>query len=102
MVTLKQTKQIGEKLGVIFVEESSHNIKGITVQTLKKGILVEMEHGKRYAKFGINVTNNNLLFSAKIALAHLIEFPDYYERLEKLEQNAEKWWEGRRKPKIII
>ena len=29
----------------------------------------------------------------KIALAHLNEFPDYYDRLEKMEREAEEFWE---------
>lgn len=34
----------------------------------------------------MNMTNNNILITGKIALAHLNEFPDYYKRLEKLEK----------------
>jgi len=30
--------------------------------------------------------------TGKIALAHLNEFSDYYDRLEKLEEAAEKFW----------
>jgi hypothetical protein len=28
----------------------------------------------------------------KIALAHMKEFPDYYERLERMEKEAEREW----------
>ncbi|WP_245618719.1 DUF5661 family protein [Methanogenium cariaci] len=31
--------------------------------------------------------------TGKIALAHLNEFPDYYERLEKMETEAEEFWD---------
>lgn len=41
-----------------------------------EGINVELEHGK--VNPITNVTNNNLLATAKIALAHLNEFPNYY------------------------
>jgi hypothetical protein len=30
--------------------------------------------------------------TGKIALAHLNEFPDYYDRLEKMEKEADKFW----------
>lgn len=40
------------------------------------GINIELEHG--LINPITNVTNNNLLLTAKIALAHLNEFPDYY------------------------
>jgi hypothetical protein len=32
--------------------------------------------------------------TGKIALAHLNEFPDYYMRLEKMEKEAEDFWEN--------
>ncbi len=39
------------------------------------------------------VTNGDPLITGKIALAHLNEFPDYYERLEKMEKEAKEFWE---------
>ena len=35
---------------------------------------------------------NDEILTAKIALAHLSEFPDYYTRLNKLEKEAEDFW----------
>jgi hypothetical protein len=51
---------------------------------------VELEHGTRDQS--TNVTNDDILVTGKIALAHLNEFPDYYDRLEKMEKEAEKFW----------
>lgn len=45
---------------------------------LKKGIEVELEH-----------TDSEDL-AAEIAKDHLTEFPDYYDRLDKMEKEAEK------------
>ena len=42
------------------------------------GINIELEHGKINPI--TNVTNDDLLMTAKIALAHLNEFPDYYNQ----------------------
>lgn len=42
------------------------------------GINIELEHGTINKK--TNVTNNNLLLTAKIALQHLYEFPNYYNK----------------------
>jgi hypothetical protein len=42
------------------------------------GINIELEHGKINPK--TNVTNNDLLKTAKIALAHLNEFNNYYNK----------------------
>jgi hypothetical protein len=49
---------------------------------------VELEHGLRDP--ATNVTDDDPAFTAKIALAHLNEFPDYYTRLERMEQEAER------------
>ena len=42
------------------------------------GINTELEHGN--INPGTNVTNNDLIMTAKIALAHLNEFPNYYNQ----------------------
>ena len=39
---------------------------------------VELEHG--YVNPNTNVTNDDLLITAKIALAHLKEYPNYYNQ----------------------
>jgi len=54
---------------------------------------VELEHGSQDEN--TNVTNDDPLTTAKIALAHLNEFPDYYTRLKKMEAEAEAYWENR-------
>lgn len=45
---------------------------------------IELEHGT--ANSLTNVTNDDLLTTGKIALAHLNEPPDYYTRLLKIEK----------------
>ena len=44
----------------------------------KRGIMIELEHGNINPL--TNVTNNDLLKTAKIALAHLNEYPNYYNK----------------------
>jgi Protein of unknown function (DUF5661) len=72
----------------------------ISPETLQVGINVELEHGRRHGR--TNVTNDSISLSATIALAHLEEFPDYYEALEKMEQRLKKKWKGRRKPDVFL
>lgn len=43
-----------------------------------RGINIELEHGKVSPE--TNVTDDNLIMTAKIALAHLNEFPNYYNK----------------------
>ena len=51
---------------------------------------VELEHGT--VDPNTNVTNDDPLTTGKIALAHLNEFADYYDRLDKMEKEAEADW----------
>ena len=44
---------------------------------------VELEHGRRDPL--TDVTGDDPLVTAKIALAHLREMPDYYTRLSRME-----------------
>lgn len=62
---------------------------------LKKGMQVELEHGTVSPL--TNVTDNDVIFTGKIAMAHINEFPDYYERLSKLEREGDEYWKNRDK-----
>lgn len=58
-----------------------------TPQELLDGINIELEHGTINQK--TNVTNNDLITTTKIALAHLNEYPNYYNKdygLQKFEE----------------
>ncbi len=83
--TLNQAKEYGEKLGIDWSK--------FDVEQFRMGMDVELEHGTRDAH--TNVTNDDMLTTAKIALAHLNEFPDYYTRLKIMEDEAEAYWEGK-------
>lgn len=47
-----------------------------TLEEFLDGINIELEHGSVDPK--TNVTDDNLIVTAKIALAHLNEYPNYY------------------------
>ncbi|MEN6440405.1 MAG: DUF5661 family protein [Syntrophobacter sp.] len=55
----------------------------IPVESFRRGLEVELEHGTRYPD--ANVTNNHPILTGKIVLAHLKETLDYYDRLEVAE-----------------
>lgn len=59
----------------------------VDLNQLRIGMEVELEHGRRDPL--TNVTDNDPLLTAKIALAHLRELPDYYTRLAAMEAAAE-------------
>lgn len=50
-----------------------------TPEEFLDGINIELEHGTINPK--TNVTNDDLITTAKIALAHLNEFPNYYNKI---------------------
>lgn len=58
-----------------------------TIEDVAVGMNVEAEHGTRFPD--LDVTGDDPVITAKIALAHLREFPDYYVRLEVMEREAE-------------
>lgn len=54
------------------------NFDRFSLEDLITGINIELEHGKINPE--TNVTNDDLIMTMKIALAHLNEFPDYYNK----------------------
>jgi hypothetical protein len=86
-ITEKEAREIGEKLGIKWNK--------FDVDQFRRGMEVELEHGLQDP--ATDVTHDNLLVTGKIALAHLNEFPDYYVRLEKMEEEAHEFWGKKRK-----
>jgi hypothetical protein len=60
------------------------------IEQFRNGLDVELEHGN--IDPSTNVSNDDSVITGKIAFAHLNEFPDYYVRLSKMEEEAEKYW----------
>jgi len=58
----------------------------VDLNELKMGIPVELEHGTKTP--ATNVTQDDPIVTVKIALAHLLEIPDYYTRLKKMEDEG--------------
>lgn len=82
--TVGEAKKVGDALGVDW--------KSIAVDQFRMGLNVELEHGARDPQ--TNVTNDDIMLTGKIAWAHLKEFPDYYDRLEQMEEEAQAYWEA--------
>jgi Protein of unknown function (DUF5661) len=79
----QEAKAVGDELGIKWDQ--------FDVDQFRRGMDVELEHGTRDPL--TNVTNDDPIITGKIALAHLNEFSDYYDRLEEMEEEAEKFWE---------
>jgi len=83
--TADEAKRIGKRLGITWDKYD--------VEQFRYGMDVELEHGT--VDPNTNVTDDDPLTTGKIALAHLNEFPDYYTRLKKMEEEAESYWENK-------
>jgi hypothetical protein len=90
-ITLKEAQE--------FIDKFNINTEIVPLDIFRYGMVVELEHGTMFPLS--NITNDNLLKTAKIVLAHLQEAPDYYQRLKKMEQKFEKYWEEHKKPNIF-
>ena len=85
--TAEQARAAGERIGIDW------SASPFDVEQFRMGMDVELEHGTRDPD--TDVTGDDLLVTAKIARAHLNEFPDYYTRLAVMESEAEAYWEAR-------
>ena len=86
--------RIGKRLVKKMASELDVDLDIISVDDLIEGMKVELEHG--YISPRTNVTNNDLLLTLKIALAHFEESgPDYYKELKKLEKKLNRKWKNK-------
>ena len=85
--TAEQARAAGERIGIDW------SASPFDVEQFRMGMDVELEHGTHDPE--TNVTDDDVDVTAKIARAHLNEFPDYYTRLEAMEAEAESYWAAR-------
>jgi hypothetical protein len=78
--TLEQAEAVAAVLEIDLEREA------FTLDDLRRGMDVELEHGSRDPR--TNVTNDDPVMTGKIALAHLRELPDYYTRLHVMEHGT--------------
>jgi Protein of unknown function (DUF5661) len=80
--SLEEARRVGDAIGVDWSR--------FDVEQFRAGMDVEFEHGSHDPQ--TDVTGDDPIVTGKIALAHMKEFPDYYERLERMEREAEADW----------
>jgi hypothetical protein len=79
---IEEARRVGDLLGMDW--------RIYDLEQFRRGMDVELEHGSRDPQ--TDVTNDDPVLTGKIALAHMKEFPDYYERLSRMEAEAREWW----------
>lgn len=82
--TIEEAKKIAHALLIDFSKSR------FDVEQFRAGLNTELEHGRINPI--TNITDDNPILTGKIALAHLMEFPDYYTRLSELEKSAKEYW----------
>jgi hypothetical protein len=82
--TVEEARAVGERIGIEWLTSP------FEVEQFRMGMDVELEHGTQDLE--TNVTDDDVTVTAKIARAHLNEFPDYYSRLAVMEAEAEAYW----------
>ena len=82
--TDEEARAAGERIGIDWMTSK------FDVEQFRMGMDVELEHGTQDLE--TNVTDDDVTVTAKIARAHLNEFPDYYTRLAVMESEAQAHW----------
>ena len=78
----EEARRIGEEIGIDW------DTSPFEVDEFRRGMDVELEHGLH--DLATNVTDDDPVTTGKIARAHLNESPDYYTRLEQMEEQAKR------------
>jgi hypothetical protein len=79
--TLEEARRYGQEIGIDWATAP------FDIEQFRSGMTIELEHGR--VNPHTDVTHDDPLMTARIAWAHLNEFPDYYTRLRRMEQEAE-------------
>jgi hypothetical protein len=80
-ITSEEMHELGEKIGINWEEVE------FTADALLEGYKHELEHGTKDPE--TNVTNDDPEETAKIAWVHLKEDPEYYTKLNQMEEGAD-------------
>ena len=80
--SIEEARRVGDAIGVDWTR--------FDLEQFRTGMDVEFEHGSHDPQ--TDVTHDDPILTGKIALAHMKEFPDYYERLERMEREAKLAW----------
>jgi Protein of unknown function (DUF5661) len=80
--TGEEARRVGGEIGIDW------STAPFDVEQFRIGMNVELEHGLHDP--ATDVTGDDPHVTARIALAHLNEFPDYYTRLALMEEEARR------------
>lgn len=79
----ERLQEIAKGLGIELEEDA--------IEQMLMGMEVELEHGTKLGDI-VNVTDDDETKTFQIALAHVMEIPDYYTRLAAMEEEGKAYW----------
>jgi hypothetical protein len=79
--TQEEARAVAATIGLVFEDVP------FDVEQFRRGMDVELEHGSHDPV--TDVTGDDAVTTGKIAWAHLRQIPDYYDRLDAMEAEAE-------------
>ena len=82
-ISLEQARRVGEALHIDWEQ--------VDLEEFRQGL---MGHREEAIDPDTGLTYEGLLLTAKVVLAHMQEFPDYYSRLAKLEAEVDDYRVG--------
>jgi hypothetical protein len=77
---MEEARRVGDAIGVDWSR--------FDLEQFRAGMDVEFEHGCHDPQ--TDVTGDDPILTGKITFARMKEFPDYYERLERMERGRER------------
>ncbi len=83
---------VSKKIVTKLAKQYNINLDVISIELLQFAINEEHEHR--------DIIGDDPEAALRIALAHLNEFPDYYTRLQKMVDQAHKYWAKKTMPSI--
>lgn len=93
--------KINKQEAIKLAKKYNINLEIIPINEWQYGLNVELEHGSKLSKL-TNITKNNKDITTKIVISHILESPNYYKHLKKIEEKMDKYWSTRDKPNIFL
>jgi len=85
-ISTEEAKRVGESLHIDWEQ--------VDLEDFRQGLMGKHESGAIDPETGL--TYDSVLLTAKVVLAHMQEFPDYFTRLAKLKEEVDQYQSGRR------
>jgi Protein of unknown function (DUF5661) len=93
--------KVSETKAKRLAKEFNINLKVVPLKIFMYALNEELEHGSKISDL-TNITDDDLDLTTRIVLAHLIELPDYYQRLKKMDKEAKQYWKKYKKPDVFL